>query len=113
MCGIAGYWDAKNTLEHPLEVLHRMGADLAHRGPDDSGNFHDVGAGIGLAFRRLSILDLSAEGHQPMFSASARYIMVFNGEVYNFEEIRAAFGTHKWRRHVGPLHVKVSIVSSS
>ncbi len=99
MCGIAGYWDAKNSLEHPLEVLHRMGAALAHRGPDDSGNFHDVGTGIGLAFRRLSILDLSAEGHQPMLSASGRYVMVFNGEIYNFEEIRTEVGTHNWRGH--------------
>ena len=99
MCGIAGYWDTKNTREHPLEILSRMGAALAHRGPDDSGTFHDVGVGIGLAFRRLSILDLSVEGHQPMFSASGRYIMVFNGEVYNFEEIRTEVGTHKWRGH--------------
>jgi len=99
MCGIAGYWQTRNTLEHPLEVLNRMGAAIAHRGPDDSGNFHDDGAGIGLAFRRLSILDLSAEGHQPMFSASGRYIIAFNGEVYNFEEIRAEVGVHKWRGH--------------
>jgi asparagine synthase (glutamine-hydrolysing) len=99
MCGIAGYWDAKRTLEHPLEVLHRMGATLVHRGPDDSGNFHDAGTGIGLAFRRLSILDLSAEGHQPMLSASGRYVIVFNGEIYNFEEIRTEVGSHDWRGH--------------
>ena len=99
MCGIAGYWQTKSTSEHPLEVLNRMGASLAHRGPDDSGTFHDDGAGIGLAFRRLSILDLSVEGHQPMFSASGRYIIVFNGEVYNFDEIRTEVGTHKWRGH--------------
>jgi asparagine synthase (glutamine-hydrolysing) len=97
MCGIAGHWDTKSTSEHPLEVLNRMGAALAHRGPDDSGTFHDVNAGIGLAFRRLSILDLSAEGHQPMYSASGRYVMVFNGEVYNFDEIRAELGPHQWR----------------
>jgi asparagine synthase (glutamine-hydrolysing) len=99
MCGIAGYWHLKSTSEHPLEVLNRMGTALAHRGPDDSGTFYDVGAGIGLAFRRLSILDLSAEGHQPMISASGRYIIVFNGEVYNFEEIKTEVGTHKWRGH--------------
>jgi asparagine synthase (glutamine-hydrolysing) len=97
MCGIAGYWDSSGTLENPKEVLQRMGAALAHRGPDDSGFFHDDKAGLGLAFRRLSILDLSAEGHQPMSSASGRYVIVFNGEVYNFEEIRAELGTHQWR----------------
>ncbi|HKV63637.1 MAG TPA: asparagine synthase (glutamine-hydrolyzing) [Candidatus Acidoferrum sp.] len=97
MCGIAGYWGAKSSQEHPVEILNRMGAALAHRGPDDSGIFHDVEAGIGLTFRRLSILDLSAEGHQPMYSASGRFVMVFNGEVYNFEEIRAELGAHPWR----------------
>jgi asparagine synthase (glutamine-hydrolysing) len=99
MCGIAGYWNTKSTCEHPLEVLNRMGAALAHRGPDDSGTFHDVEVGIGLAFRRLSILDLSAAGHQPMHSASGRYVIIFNGEVYNFDEIRAALGAHQWRGH--------------
>jgi len=99
MCGIAGYWDTKNRLDEPVEVLNRMGAALAHRGPDDSGIFHDVKAGIGLAFRRLSILDLSAEGHQPMHSASGRFVIVFNGEVYNFEEIRTELGPYQWRGH--------------
>ncbi len=97
MCGIAGYWHTKDIIEDPLDVLNRMGAALAHRGPDDSGIFHDFGAGIGLAFRRLSILDLSREGHQPMHSASGRYVIVFNGEIYNFEEIRAELGAHEWR----------------
>ena len=97
MCGIAGYWETKSSQEHPVDVLNRMGAALAHRGPDDSGIFHDLKAGIGLAFRRLSILDLSAEGHQPMYSASGRFVMVFNGEVYNFEEIRAELEPHPWR----------------
>jgi asparagine synthase (glutamine-hydrolysing) len=76
-----------------------MGVALAHRGPDDSGVFHDSATGIGLAFRRLSILDLSPEGHQPMFSASARYVIIFNGEVYNFEEIRAELREQRWRGH--------------
>ncbi len=97
MCGIAGLWQDKSNSERTLEILTRMGAALTHRGPDDSGTFNDVGAGIGLAFRRLSILDLSAEGHQPMYSASGRYVIIFNGEVYNFEEIRAELGPHQWR----------------
>jgi len=99
MCGIAGFWQTKRGSEDPLEVLNRMGGELAHRGPDDSGIFHDGETGIGLAFRRLSILDLSPEGHQPMSSASGRYVMVFNGEVYNFEEIRAELGARQWRGH--------------
>jgi asparagine synthase (glutamine-hydrolysing) len=99
MCGIAGFWQTKRGLEHPLETLGRMGAALAHRGPDDSGTFHDSATGIGLAFRRLSILDLSPEGHQPMFSASGRYVIVFNGEVYNYEEIRADLRPQPWRGH--------------
>ena len=99
MCGIAGFWQSKRAAEHPLELLNRMGAALAHRGPDDSGAFHDDTVGIGMAFRRLSILDLSPEGHQPMFSASGRFAMVFNGEVYNFEELRAELESHQWRGH--------------
>ncbi len=99
MCGIAGLWQTKRGTEDPLEILDRMGAALAHRGPDDSGTFHDGATGIGLAFRRLSILDLSPEGHQPMFSVSGRYVIIFNGEVYNFEEIRAELGTRQWRGH--------------
>jgi asparagine synthase (glutamine-hydrolysing) len=99
MCGIAGFWQTKWGTEGPLEILDRMGAALAHRGPDDSGTFHDGATGIGLAFRRLSILDLSPEGHQPMFSVSGRYVIIFNGEVYNFEEIRAELGTRQWRGH--------------
>src|SRR5258708_38954166 len=99
MCGIAGFWQTKWGTEGPLEILDRMGAALAHRGPDDSGTFHDGATGIGLAFRRLSILDLSPEGHQPMFSVSGRYVIIFNGEVYNLEEIRTELGTRQWRGH--------------
>jgi asparagine synthase (glutamine-hydrolysing) len=99
MCGITGFLQNKRRSEHPVETLNRMGAALAHRGPDDSGTFHDAATGVGLAFRRLSIIDLSPEGHQPMFSASGRYVIVFNGEVYNFEEIRSELGTRQWRGH--------------
>jgi asparagine synthase (glutamine-hydrolysing) len=76
-----------------------MGAALKHRGPDDSGVYHESTAGVGLSFRRLSIIDLSPQGHQPMASASGRFVIVFNGEVYNFEEIRAELGTRHWRGH--------------
>jgi len=76
-----------------------MGRALAHRGPDDFGIFHDSATGIALVHRRLSIVDLSPAGHQPMISTSGRYIIVFNGEVYNFEEIRAELGSANWRGH--------------
>jgi asparagine synthase (glutamine-hydrolysing) len=97
MCGIAGFW-RRGGEEHPLEVLKRMGAAIAHRGPDDSGFFRDS-AGIGFVHQRLSIIDRSVEGHQPMTSASGRYVIIFNGEVYNFQEIRAELGEMPWRGH--------------
>ena len=99
MCGIAGFWQSKALSAAPSDVLERMGATLAHRGPDDSGIFYDSAAGLGLAFRRLSIIDLSPEGHQPMASRSSRYTIIFNGEVYNFEEIRSELGDQPWRGH--------------
>ena len=100
MCGIAGFWQAKRGSEHPSEVLRHMGDALAHRGPDDCGYMHDPATGVGLAFRRLSIIDLSPAGHQPMQSASGRFTLIFNGEVYNYEEIRTELGSgYKWRGH--------------
>jgi asparagine synthase (glutamine-hydrolysing) len=84
-----GFWAARAILFDPAAALRKMAAALSHRGPDDDGTFWDAGAGIGLGHRRLSIIDLSAEGHQPMESASGRYVIVFNGEVYNFRAIRA------------------------
>ena len=97
MCGIAGFWQSKALDERPVEILERMSGALAHRGPDDSGIFHEPAIGIGLAFRRLSIIDLSPEGHQPMVSGSGRFEIVFNGEVYNFEELRAELEPRRWR----------------
>ncbi len=99
MCGIAGFWNTKTIEERPAQLLDRMASALVHRGPDDSGVFYDSNAELGLAFRRLAIIDVSAEGHQPMTSASGRYTIIFNGEVYNFEEIRAELGAHAWRGH--------------
>jgi asparagine synthase (glutamine-hydrolysing) len=99
MCGITGFWQTKRTQGQPVETLREMASALAHRGPDDSGVFHNGAAGVGLAFRRLSVIDLSPQGHQPMSSASGRYVIVYNGEVYNFEEIRADLGSHPWRGH--------------
>lgn len=90
MCGIAGFWDVGNrfTGVEATIALSRMSGSLIHRGPDDEGHFYDKPAGLALGFRRLSILDLSQEGHQPMASPSGRYVIVFNGEVYNHARLR-------------------------
>ena len=79
----------------------RMGDAVLHRGPDDRGVWTDEAAGIGLAHRRLSILDLSPLGHQPMASANGRYLMAYNGEIYNFAQLRAALEPlgHAFRGH--------------
>ena len=100
MCGIAGFWQTKRQAEIPAEILLRMGNALKHRGPDDSGVFYDDSTSVGLVHRRLSIIDLSPAGHQPMASHSGRYLIIFNGEVYNFEEVRKELGpAHAWRGH--------------
>jgi asparagine synthase (glutamine-hydrolysing) len=78
-------------------ITGRMSACLAHRGPDDSGTWVDAEAGIGLGFRRLAIVDLSEQGHQPMRSASGRYWMAYNGEVFNYEELRVELLAAGWR----------------
>ncbi|HXV13008.1 MAG TPA: asparagine synthase (glutamine-hydrolyzing) [Candidatus Krumholzibacteria bacterium] len=88
MCGIAGFMSRNGDSAQLARDLARAVACLRHRGPDDEGLWND-GAGTGLGFRRLSILDLSERGHQPMRSKDGRYVMVFNGEVYNFAEVRA------------------------
>jgi asparagine synthase (glutamine-hydrolysing) len=101
MCGIAGIWrrrggDAGVTAE-------RMSLRLVHRGPDDSGVWHDPAVGVALGFRRLAIIDTSPAGHQPMSSASGRYTMIFNGEAYNFASIRQELelsnNAPAWRGH--------------
>lgn len=97
MCGIAGYWQTGTPVD--ADVLHRMAAAISHRGPDDEGVWRDATTGIALAHRRLSILDLSPAGHQPMMSATGRYIIVFNGEIYNHLELRKALQGNLWRGH--------------
>jgi asparagine synthase (glutamine-hydrolysing) len=67
-----------------------MADTLVHRGPDDAGTWVNARDGVALGFRRLAIIDLTPAGHQPMVSASGRYVIVFNGEVYNFASIREA-----------------------
>lgn len=87
MCGICGYIGSKAVEE---EQLWKMNNTMYHRGPNDGGIWQSRkdDTEIGLAQRRLSILDLSELGHQPMFSADERYVVVYNGEIYNFRELR-------------------------
>ena len=88
MCGIAGFI-AATRLDAMESIGSRMADTIAHRGPDDAGVWIDRDAGVCLAHRRLAILDLSPAGHQPMMSSSNRFVMSYNGEIYNHLEIRA------------------------
>jgi len=89
MCGIAGWLAAEGA---SVSTLRSRGAELArslaHRGPDDEGIWSDETAGIVLAHRRLSIIDLSPTGHQPMIDASGRFVITYNGEIYNYRDLR-------------------------
>ena len=86
MCGLAGLINVNGEPVSP-PVLQAMTDAIEHRGPDDEGQW--IEGNVGLGHRRLSIIDLSPAGHQPMFSANHRYVLVYNGEVYNFKELRA------------------------
>jgi len=105
MCGIAGAVDtrARSSAAELDAIARRMADALIHRGPDDGGTWTDAGAGVALGHRRLSILDLSPEGHQPMRSACGRFVIVYNGEVYNYRELRAELEKERaapaWRGH--------------
>jgi asparagine synthase (glutamine-hydrolysing) len=89
MCGLTGFWQSGNfSADVAQAVAVKMATRIAHRGPDDTGVWVDEVAGIALAHRRLSILDLSPAGHQPMVSASGRYVIAFNGEIYNHLALR-------------------------
>jgi asparagine synthase (glutamine-hydrolysing) len=89
MCGIAGFWPTSRSALPADELLGRMTGAIAHRGPDDCGGWCCDETGVALGHRRLSIIDLSPAGHQPMPSATGRYQIVFNGEIYNFRALRA------------------------
>ncbi len=89
MCGIAGVLTPAATSREQLERNAIAMADsIAYRGPDDHGLWSDADAGVALTHRRLSIVDLSATGHQPMISADGQLIITYNGEIYNFQELR-------------------------
>jgi asparagine synthase (glutamine-hydrolysing) len=99
MCGIAGFLGHPPGGE-PEAFLYKAADSIAHRGPDGCGTWYDVECSIGLVHRRLSIVDLSDAGRQPMISADGRWTLVFNGEIYNFLELRSEIERHRkpqWR----------------
>ncbi|BBE33800.1 asparagine synthase (glutamine-hydrolyzing) [Sphingosinicella microcystinivorans] len=102
MCGIAGFLSFSASSEQANMTLVRMGEAIAHRGPDDLGLWFDERDGVGFVHRRLSIVDLSAAGHQPMISPSGRFVIIFNGEIYNHLDLRRELQTIEsisWRGH--------------
>ncbi|HVO07362.1 MAG TPA: asparagine synthase (glutamine-hydrolyzing) [Burkholderiaceae bacterium] len=99
MCGIAGFLDPLGLVRNPGEVLSAMTDALVSRGPDSRGVWLDSVSGIALGFRRLAIVDLSPLGNQPMRSASGRYVIVYNGEIYNHRGLRDELANHGARFH--------------
>lgn len=98
MCGIAGIWASRAFDDN---LVPRMAARLTHRGPDDGGIWTDREAGIGFCHRRLAIIDVSAAGHQPMTSTSGRYVLTYNGEIYNHANIRTELDAEAERAWCG------------
>ena len=100
MCGVAGFIASSEISKETAEsIAIRMSSAIVHRGPDDHGVWFDESVGVTLAHRRLSILDLSPAGQQPMVSPSGRFVIVFNGEVYNHLEIRKKVQDSKFKGH--------------
>jgi asparagine synthase (glutamine-hydrolysing) len=92
MCGVAG-WLYPQGHEPPLEALARMARAISHRGPDDQGTFRDESAGFAVAHGRLSIIDLSSDSHQPMIDGNTGVVLAYNGELYNFRDLRRELET--------------------
>lgn len=103
MCGFSGFIARSAFPVNPVELLQSMGAAIQHRGPDDGGIWFDPATGIGLSHRRLSVLELSPAGHQPMTSHCGRYVIAFNGEIYNHLSLRSLLeqteSAPKWKGH--------------
>ncbi|MDE2382835.1 MAG: asparagine synthase (glutamine-hydrolyzing), partial [Xanthomonadaceae bacterium] len=103
MCGLTGFWQPDAAADQLAPLAQAMASRIAHRGPDDHGVWTDTGAGLALAHRRLSVLDLSPAGHQPMLSASGRWVIAFNGEIYNHlalrKQLEASHAAPAWRGH--------------
>ena len=95
MCGVVGVVERGGLAD--VALVSSMRDRLAHRGPDDAGTWCEDNVGLG--HRRLSIIDLSPEGHQPMTSADGRFVIVYNGEIYNFAQLREQLPRRAWRGH--------------
>jgi asparagine synthase (glutamine-hydrolysing) len=103
MCGLAGaVWSKPREID-ALAVAGSMQDAIRHRGPDSRGHWMDSNVGVLLAHVRLSIVELSPAGHQPMISACGRYVLVFNGEIYNHGELRQALCAAPIFRLVGVM----------
>src|SRR5882672_1607274 len=98
MCGLTGFVTAASS-DDLVRDVRRMCDAIAHRGPDDSGEWIDAEHGVAIGFRRLAIIDVSPAGHQPMVSHSGRYVATLNGEIYNFEELRRELPPASYRGH--------------
>lgn len=98
MCGIAGF-TYNNEVNDPSSMIRLMSDQIAHRGPDDSGYWINDKLGLSLGHRRLAIIDLSPQGHQPMISHSGRYVITFNGEIYNFKKLALELSGYPFRGH--------------
>ena len=93
MCGIAGFHSDRLVKEHLVQMTRVQ----EHRGPDAEGIFYDQDTGIGLGHRRLSVLDLSEAANQPFTSSCGRYKIVYNGELYNYKDIRHQIKDIQWK----------------
>lgn len=100
MCGLTGFLHPSGfSADWARAIVEMMAQQISHRGPDDWGVWTDETAGLAMAHRRLSILDLSIAGHQPMASSSGRFVIVFNGEIYNHMDLREELTAQVWRGH--------------
>ena len=99
MCGFAGLLANNSKIADLEQIAKQMAAAIAHRGPDDSGVWSHEELGFAVAHQRLAILDLSPAGHQPMVSSSGRYVIAFNGEIYNHLDLRTQLN-HSDKPHI-------------
>ena len=101
MCGIAGFITINNFTGHEIKtIINNMSSTLSHRGPDNTGYWICESGQVALGHKRLSILDLSTSGHQPMISSSNRFIIVFNGEIYNHLRLRQEIDVYKNSKNI-------------
>ena len=99
MCGIAGFLELERRpgTQELEAIAGAMAAKLAHRGPDAHGVFVDADAGVGFGHTRLSIIDLSPAGRQPMLDSDQRFVLSYNGEIYNYRELRTQLESEGYR----------------